>query len=441
MRILLASVLTSFLLTSFTVAQRNFGNPFVYENEAGQTMPYRLFTPPESTSGVDLPLVVFLHGAGETGTDNRLPVAVHINGLIAATQEGQYPAYLLVPQVPSDGNGWSADGVKDLGIEIVESLSASLPIDTNRTYVTGLSMGGFGSFNYITQHPDKFAAAVPMSGGYDPSAADLIKDIPIWSFHGDRDTTVSPQGSREMYDAITQAGGTTHLSEVVASSHVIWSRIYGDASLDNYGLYDWLFSQTLDRRESETLIPFGSEWSYVDDGSDQGELWRATEYDDGEWKRGAAPLGFGYNDEATVVACGSVADCEIDKHATFYFRKEFTVDDPSQLENVMAQVERDDGAIVYVNGVEVFRDANIRSTTTFDTFARTHALDNGHSAFRIDDSIVAGVNTIAIELHQTSREPTDLRFDLRLTAVAVPEPSTLSLCLVGCVALYLRRHA
>ena len=107
----------------------------------------------------------------------------------------------------------------------------------------------------------------------------------------------------------------------------------------------------------------------------------------------------------------------------------------------MAQVERDDGAIVYVNGVEVFRDANIRSTTTFDTFALTHALDNGHSAFRIDDSIVAGLNTIAIELHQTSREPTDLRFDLRLTAVAVPEPSTLSLCLVGCVALYLRRHA
>jgi hypothetical protein len=134
-----------------------------------------------------------------------------------------------------------------------------------------------------------------------------------------------------------------------------------------------MFSQTLQRRPASTLIGFGDEWAYLDDGSDQGELWRLPGFDDANWRRGSGPLGTGYSEQATVLACGPTANCDDEKHATVYFRKQFDVDDPSLLKNVMAQVVRDDGVIVYVNGTEVFRDSNIRSSTMFDTFARLGA--------------------------------------------------------------------
>ncbi len=420
--------------------QAQLGDPFVFTDDDENTMPYRLFTPPTAEGGGELPLVVFLHGSGERGTDNRLQVAVHISGLIRATQSEEFAAYLLAPQVPTNGNGWSADGQTDLGIEIIDSLTESLPIDTDRIYVTGLSMGGFGSFTYVAQHPDKFAAAVPMSGGFGPGIADRIKDIPIWSFHGDRDDVVIPQLSREMYDEVTNVGGTTHLTELVGGSHVIWSPIYGDTVRETYGLYDWMFSQRRNGRSPESLIEFGSEWAFRDDGSDQGEAWRAPEFDDSNWPRGAGPLGFGYDDLTTVLSCGPTEVCEDEKHATYYFRGEFNVDDPALIENVMAQIQRDDGVRVYVNGNEVFRDSNVRSTGGFDSFARIDALDNGLTAFRLDDAIVPGVNTLAVELHQASRGPADLRFDLRLTAVAVPEPSALMLMMLGLIGLAYNRH-
>ena len=163
-----------------------------------------------------------------------------------------------------------------------------------------------------------------------------------------------------------------------------------------------MFSQTTDRRAPETLIDFQSDWAYVDDGSDQGDAWRGVDFDDANWTRGAGPLGFGYDDQSTVLTCGPDVACE-EKFATYYFRRDFQVDDPESLENVMAQIIRDDGVIVYVNGEEVFRDRNIRSTTAFDTFARSSALNDGFTSFRIDDAIVKGTNTIAVEVHQYSR--------------------------------------
>lgn len=105
----------------------------------------------------------------------------------------------------------------------------------------------------------------------------------------------------------------------------------------------------------------------------------------------------------------------------------------------MARLERDDGVVDYVNGNEVFRDGNIRSTSTFDTFARTNALDNGLTAVRIDDAIVPGLNTLAVELHQATRGTADLRFDLRLTAVQVPEPSALALTVLGLLSSLIHR--
>ena len=252
-------------------AQRNLGESFVFENEAGRTMPYRLFTPPGvEDAGSELPLVVFLHGAGERGRDNTAQVRVHIDGLIEATQNEEFSSFLVAPQLPA-GASWNANGRTDLAIDIIHSLTETLPIDEQRIYVTGLSLGGNGSFNYITRFPEMFAAAVPMSGWGTPSRAADIVDIPVWMFHGDRDSTVAPSGSRDMHVAIQDAGGTSLLTEIAGGGHVIWSPIYGDASRDRFGLYDWLFGQQKDFETNVLeVIPFGSQWRYLDDGSDAG---------------------------------------------------------------------------------------------------------------------------------------------------------------------------
>ena len=95
--------------------------------------------------------------------------------------------------------------------------------------------------------------------------------------------------------------------------------------------------------------------------------------------------------------------------------------------------------MVYVNGTEVFRDTSVRSSASLDTLLRTPSLDNGLAAFRIDDAIESGQNTIAVELHQ-SRNDTDLRFDLRLTATQVPEPSDSGAIILACLLFYGRRR-
>ncbi len=121
-------------------AQRNLGEPFVFENEAGRTMPYRMFTPPGfEDAGSELPLVVFLHGSGERGRDNTAQVRNHINGLIEATQSDEFASFLVAPQLPA-GASWNANGRTDLGIDIIRSLTETLPIDEQRIYVTGLSL-------------------------------------------------------------------------------------------------------------------------------------------------------------------------------------------------------------------------------------------------------------------------------------------------------------
>lgn len=171
-----------FLLASIASAQlalgQSLGEKRVFENAAGQTMPYRLLGPNTPDEDTRYPLVVFLHGAGERGTTNAIQMSAHIEGLRAATQTDEFASYLIAPQLPSGGTFWRADQPYDLTMDIIESLELELPIDSSRIYLTGLSLGGFGTMNYLQDFPDKFAAAVPMSGGGNPSTADLVNDVP-----------------------------------------------------------------------------------------------------------------------------------------------------------------------------------------------------------------------------------------------------------------------
>jgi hypothetical protein len=165
---------------------------------------------------------------------------------------------------------------------------------------------------------------------------------------------------------------------------------------------------------SSTLVPAGSSWRYLDNGSNQGTAWRARTFADTAWKQGNAQLGYGDGDEATVVSFGPNAN---QKYVTTYFRRQFTVD-PSTLATVTLQLKRDDGAVVYLNGTEIVR-SNMPTGAISST---TLALDAGSTENQFFSytvptaSLVNGSNTLAVEVHQTSATSSDVSFDLSLAA-------------------------
>lgn len=219
----------------------------VYDPNGQYPMPYRLFVPPQSASEPEekFPLVLFLHGSGERGIDNYAQVSNHIDGLIQATQSDAYASFLLAPQLtdyPYAGS-FGADDPFDRTMDILQQVMAEYPIDPSRIYITGLSLGGFGTFTYMDEFPSLWAAAVPLSGGGDPSTASVIKDIPTWAFHGSADATVPVTDTINMINAMTAAGGSPLFTEIPGGGHDIWEQVYGDAQTQEFGLYDWLFAQ------------------------------------------------------------------------------------------------------------------------------------------------------------------------------------------------------
>jgi predicted peptidase len=204
---------------------------------------YRLFEPTGVAAGQKVPLVVYLHGMGERGTDN-VAQTTWAGGLLNATRSGQYASYVLAPQI--DGNSWfqswsskPTEAMK-LTIEAVKKVINTENVDTSRVYVTGVSMGGMGTWDILEREPGMFAAAVPMSGGGDPKSAAKIKDVAVWAFHGADDDLVPVSATRDMIAALKNAGANPRYTELAGQGHVIWDPIYDDASNT---LYPWLFSQ------------------------------------------------------------------------------------------------------------------------------------------------------------------------------------------------------
>jgi predicted peptidase len=210
----------------------------------GETMPYRLFIPAGYDKRQKYPLVMWLHGAGGAGTDNRRQIAEdQIPGThtwTTAANQAAHPSFVLAPQSPGV---WVEDLAKfgnetRLAIAVLESVKTEFSIDPRRVYVTGQSNGGYGAWNAITFRPELFAAAIPLCGGGDPRRASVLATIPIWAFHGDKDSVIPVQGSRDMIAAITKAGGHPRYTEYKGMDHDIWTRAFKEP-----GLVDWLFAQ------------------------------------------------------------------------------------------------------------------------------------------------------------------------------------------------------
>ena len=206
---------------------------------------------------------------------------------------------------------------------------------------------------------------------------------------------------------------TVGASVLVAGTNVIAVEVH-QATLDSSDVsFDLALIATTGA--PTTIVPARSAWWYLDNGSNQGTAWRANGFDDSAWKTGNAQIGYGDGDERTVVLFGPNA---ANKYVTTYFRKTFTVADPSAYTSLTLRLLRDDGAVVYVNGVEVLRSNMPSGTITYATLAPVGVDTAQESLFLQSDLspsvLVAGTNVIAVEVHQSSPGSSDLSFDLEL---------------------------
>ena len=204
-------------------------------------LPYRLFIPTNYNSAAQFPLVLFMHGAGERGNDNRYQLVGQTGALVFAAETNQleHPSFMAAPQCPA-GYSWADSSIRLRVFGMINALQTEFSLDTNRLclYITGLSLGGNGTWDYIAQYPGMYAAAVPMSGWGNSALASRMTQIAIWNFHTANDGTVNVSESRSMISAIRRLGGNPIYTEYATGGHVIWTPAYNTPVL-----MDWVYAQ------------------------------------------------------------------------------------------------------------------------------------------------------------------------------------------------------
>jgi predicted peptidase len=238
-RSLLAAALLGGLLTNAAARADQPGGQqeksFEKEVTVKVKLNYLLFLPEQyEKGGKAWPMILFLHGAGERGNDLSL-VKKHGPPKILETRK-DLPFIVVSPQAAGRGFGWNVDALAAL----VDDVASNYRVDKDRIYLTGLSMGGYGTWALATAHPKKFAAIVPICGGGNPSDAKRIKDIPVWVFHGAKDKTVPLAQSEAMVKALEAAGAKeVKFTVYPEAGHDSWTQTY-----DNPELYKWLLQHS-----------------------------------------------------------------------------------------------------------------------------------------------------------------------------------------------------
>lgn len=178
------------------------------------------------------PLMLFLHGAGERGNNLEL---VKKHGPPKLIEQGRDLPFIVVsPQCPA-GRWWTEQ--VDTLVALLDEVQSKYSVDPDRVYLTGLSMGGFGSWVLGCRHPERFAAIAPICGGGEWYLASRLKDVPVWAFHGARDTVVLLRESQDMVAALQRAGGNVQLTVYPEAQHDSWTETY-----NNPKLYEWFLS-------------------------------------------------------------------------------------------------------------------------------------------------------------------------------------------------------
>ncbi|MGL4610595.1 MAG: prolyl oligopeptidase family serine peptidase [Trueperaceae bacterium] len=206
-------------------------------------LPYLLYLP-KNAEKKKLPLVMFLHGSGERGNDlnllkhNGLPKVIDMPKVIDNGQD--FPFIVVSPQCPAD-SWWTLELEALKGL--LESVIKKHNVDTKRVYITGLSMGGMGTWQFAIHYPELVAAILPVCGGGEVHLTDRLRDIPVWAFHGDKDNIVLPEESKRMVDGVNRHGGNAKLTVYKNVGHDSWTKTY-----NNPKIYAWLLSHVKGRR-------------------------------------------------------------------------------------------------------------------------------------------------------------------------------------------------
>ena len=252
-KIITILLFTIFLLKNncvFSQVQKNYEKKRLISKE-NDTLNYRIQNPINAEKDKKYPLIVFLHGMGNRGADNEKPLKYLPTVFKDSLNNGKYPCYLLVPQCPKN-DVWvdfpdfpkslipteKPTLASQLTIDLIYKLIESKNIDPQRIYITGLSMGGEGTFDMIIRKPELFACAVPICSVSDISKACLLKDIPTWIFHGSEDNINDVKYSRLMFEAMKNCGGSPKYTEYQGLKHNSWDRAYSEPDL-----LIWMFNQ------------------------------------------------------------------------------------------------------------------------------------------------------------------------------------------------------
>jgi predicted peptidase len=225
----------------------------VFIGSDAEKLPFRLLKPEPCVAGRKFPLVIFLHGSGERGSDNELQLTHCVREFTTPANRAAYPCFVLVPQC-EERSAWNAidwDGVTPLRtsaaparstrllLELLPQLCDELPIDRDRLYLSGISLGGFGTWDLAIRNPRLFAAAAPICGRADDAALATLAHLPVWVFHGSDDEAVLVDHSRSAVRALQNAGSTVvKYTEYAGVGHNSWDRTFSDPEF-----FRWLFAQ------------------------------------------------------------------------------------------------------------------------------------------------------------------------------------------------------
>lgn len=229
--------------------------------EDGYTLKYRLHLPEDYSEDKQYPVILFFHGAGEKGNDNETQFKTGVVEHMFTYSYGKVAQSIVIaPQCPlltpdtakwvdvpnwKDYCTYSTDSIPESKhmkavVDLLDNIKKDYSTDESRWYVTGLSMGGFATWDIIVRHTEIWAAAVPVCGGADASKAERLKDMPIWTFHGLEDPTVPYRGTEKMVNTLKALGSTSIKYNAMAGyQHNIWTPVY-----KNPQVYTWLFKQS-----------------------------------------------------------------------------------------------------------------------------------------------------------------------------------------------------
>ena len=222
-----------------------------YTDAKGEALPYRLLKPENYDPKQKYPLVVFFHGAGERGTDNVAQLKHCVPTFIKPEVRAKYPCFVLVPQCPQNEKWVDMDWGGEKGtmpaapsssmrkaLELIDALQKEFSIDAKRLYVSGISMGGYATWDVLCRKPGMFAAGVPICGGGDVSKVAPMAKVPVWAFHSEDDNAVKVVRTRTMIQAMKDAGGSPKYTEYTGLGHNSWTKAYSEPEL-----LPWLFAQ------------------------------------------------------------------------------------------------------------------------------------------------------------------------------------------------------